>query len=126
MRLLCDTHILLWAASGRLPKKADDLLNDADNELFFSAVNFWEIAIKRGKGLANFRVDPRVLRRSLVSNGYAELPVTSDHAMETEHLPDHHSDPFDRLLVAQATVEGVYLLTADPRIERYPGPIIKV
>lgn len=126
--MLLDTHIILWAAiePRKLPAKASRILRDANNELYFSAANLWEIAIKSGKGLANFKVDSRVLYRSLLANGYAELPVTGHHALAVEHLPDHHADPFDRILLAQAMVEGIYLLTVDTRIELYAGPVIKV
>lgn len=128
MRVLLDTHIILWAAiePRKLSAKASRILRDANNELYFSAANLWEIAIKSGKGLANFKVDSRVLHRSLLANGYTELPITGHHALAVEHLPDHHADPFDRILLAQAMVEGIYLLTADSRIELYAGPVIKV
>ena len=89
----------------------------------FSAASIWEIAIKRGLGRADFRADPRLLRRGLLDNCYAELPVTSAHAAALDSLPPLHKDPFDRILIAQATIEGVTLLTSDPRVARYPGPI---
>jgi PIN domain nuclease of toxin-antitoxin system len=86
----------------------------------------WEVAIKRGLGREDFRVDPRLLRRGLLDNGYRELPITSEHAVAVDGLPPIHKDPFDRLLVAQATVEGIALLTADPLVARYPGPVRQV
>jgi len=89
----------------------------------FSVASVWEIAIKFALGRPDFRVDPRALRRGLLDNGYAELPVTADHALATLALPPIHKDPFDQLLVAQATVEGVVLLTADPTVAGYPGPV---
>jgi len=84
------------------------------------------VAIKRGLGRDDFQVDPRLLRRGLLDNGYAELPIRSEHAVAVDGLPTHHKDPFDRLLVAQAQVEGITLLTADPLVALYPGPIRRV
>jgi PIN domain nuclease of toxin-antitoxin system len=128
MKLLLDTHLLLWAAGDakRLPASARRLISDTDNQLLFSAASLWEIAIKSGLGRKDFRADARVLRRSLLDNGYSELPILSDHVVATESLLPIHKDPFDRILVAQATVEGVTLLTADPVVARYPGPVQKV
>ena len=125
MKLLLDTHLLLWAAGEpeRLSKQARTLINCADNELLFSAASLWEVAIKRGLGRKDFRVDARLLRRGLLDNGYNELPIISDHVVATESLPPIHKDPFDRILVAQATVEGVTLLTTDSFLSQYPGPI---
>ena len=125
MNLLLDTHVLLWAAGlpERLPSDARALLQDEDAKPFFSAASLWEVTIKSGLGRADFRVDPRVLRRGLLENGYVELPVTGAHAVEVDLLPLIHKDPFDRLLVAQARVEGITLLTADKLVARYPGPI---
>ncbi|MGA9042762.1 MAG: type II toxin-antitoxin system VapC family toxin [Terriglobales bacterium] len=125
MKLLLDTHLLLWAAGEprRLSKPARTLIGNPDNELLFSAASLWEVAIKRGLGREDFRVDGRLLRRGLLDNGYTELPIISDHVVATESLPPIHKDPFDRILVAQATVEGVTLLTIDPLVSRYPGPI---
>jgi PIN domain nuclease of toxin-antitoxin system len=82
-----------------------------------------EVAIKRGLGRADFKVDVRLLRRGLLDNGYGELPIISDHVVATESLPPIHKDPFDRILVAQATVEGITLLTIDSLVSQYPGPI---
>lgn len=128
MNLLLDTHLLLWAAGSpeKLPVAAAPLLEDPGNQLFFSAASLWEIAIKRGLGRADFRVDPRLLRRGLVDNGYREVAITSEHALQVDGMAPIHKDPFDRLLVAQATVEGVTLLTSDEVVARYPGPILKV
>ena len=86
----------------------------------------WEVTIKNSLGRDDFRVDPRLLRRGLLDNGYAELPVTSAHAVQVSGLPDIHRDPFERLLVAQAQCEGITLLTADEIVAQYPGPIRKV
>jgi len=128
MKLLLDTHLLLWAAGDpdQLSAKALALIEEPDNELFFSAASLWEIAIKRGLGRTDFLVDARVLRRSLLDNGYSELPITSEHAVAIETLPPIHKDPFDRILVAQAMVEGITLLTTDSLVAKYPGPICPV
>ncbi len=128
MKLLLDTQILLWAASqpDRLSAAAHKLLNDPRNELLFSAASLWEIAIKNTLGREDLRVEPRLLRRGLLDNGYTELPITSQHAVNIDSLPPLHKDPFDRLLLAQALSEGITLLTADARLALYPGPVRKV
>jgi PIN domain nuclease of toxin-antitoxin system len=125
MKLLLDTHLLLWAAGSpeRLPPAALRLLEDPANELFFSAASLWEIAIKRGLERSDFQVDARVLRRGLLDNGYQELAITAEHAVSIDSLPPIHKDPFDRILVAQATVEGITLLTVDALVAKYPGPV---
>ena len=125
MRILPDTHILLWAAGEpeKLPSEARNIIADTNNELFFSAISIWEIAIKRALGRADFQADPHRMRQLLLANGYRELPLTSDHALAILHLPPIHQDPFDRILVAQAISEGITLLTTDSMVARYPGPI---
>lgn len=127
MKLLLDTHILLWAAGSpeQLPRAVRALLEAPENELIFSAASLWEISIKKGLGRTDFQVDARVLRRGLLDNGYLELPITSVHTVFIDSLPSIHKDPFDRILIAQATVEGITLLTADAQIAQYPGPIRK-
>lgn len=128
MKLLLDTQLLLWAAGQpeRLPAAARKQLNDPKNELLFSAASLWEIAIKNSLGREDFRVEPRLLRRGLLDNGYTELPITSQHAVNIDGLPPRHKDPFDRLLLAQAFTEGITLLTADSQLARYRGPVRKV
>jgi PIN domain nuclease of toxin-antitoxin system len=125
VRLLLDTHVLLWAAGTpeKLSPAVRALLASGEQRLMFSAASLWEIAIKRGLGRVDFRVDPHVLRRGLDEHGYEELPVTSRHALVVDRLPPIHRDPFDRMLIAQATAEGVTLLTADAVVASYPGPI---
>src|SRR5580693_107560 len=115
----------VWAAGEprRLSMQARALINSPGNELLFNAASLWEVAIKRGLGREDFKVDARLLRRGLLDNGYSELPIISDHVVATESLPLIHKDPFDRVLVAQATVEGVTLLTTDSLVAQYPGPI---
>jgi PIN domain nuclease of toxin-antitoxin system len=99
------------------------LLADPENELFFSVVNLWEVTIKHGLRRPDFQVEPRALRRGLLENGYGELTITCDHAFAVGLLPPIHKDPFDRILIAQAMVEGITLLTSDPIVARYPGPV---
>ena len=126
MRLLLDTHLLIWAAEDSGPgalRGADVLIDDPANDLMFSAASIWEMAIKFALRRPDFPFDPRTLRRALLDNGYEELPVTAEHAAATTDLPPIHKDPFDRLLVAQAAVEGLLLLTTDTVVARYPGPI---
>ncbi|SOY69404.1 putative toxin of a toxin/antitoxin system [Cupriavidus taiwanensis] len=125
MKLLLDTHLLLWMAltPARLPPDALALASSDDAVLFFSPASLWEVAIKQGLGRADFQVNVRVLRRGLLDNGYSELPIRSEHAVAIDCLPPIHKDPFDRLLVAQATVEGLTLLTSDQLVAQYPGPI---
>ena len=128
MKLLLDTQLLLWAAGQpeRLSAATRKLLNSPRNELLFSAASLWEVAIKNTLGREDFRVEPRLLRRGLLDNGYAELPVTSQHAVSIDSLPLVHKDPFDRLLLAQAISEGITLVTGDAQLARYPGPVRKV
>ena len=128
MKLLLDTQLLLWAAGQPegLSARARRQLNDPDNQLLFSAASLWEITIKATLGRDDFRVEPRVLRRALLDNGYIELPITSEHAVSVDALPPLHKDPFDRILLAQALVEGITLLTADAQLARYRGPVRKV
>ncbi|WP_404711437.1 type II toxin-antitoxin system VapC family toxin [Sphingomonas sp. MMS24-J13] len=128
MKLLLDTHLLLWAAGhpDRLSAAARALIEDQHNDLLFSAASLWEVAIKRMLDRPDFQVDPRLLRRGLLDNGYIELGLTSEHAVSIDRLPDLHRDPFDRILVAQALVEGLTLVTADDKLDGYPGSILKV
>lgn len=128
MKLLLDTHLLLWAAGQpeQLSGEARGLIEATENELFFSAASLWEIAIKRGLGRADFQVDVRLLRRGLLDNGYSELAITSEHAIAVDSLPSIHKDPFDRILVAQAMAEGITLLTSDALVAQYPGPLRRV
>ena len=132
MKLLLDTHLLLWAAVGqvatdrrptRLSAAAADMINDPDNDLNFSSVNIWEVAIKYALRRPDFKVEPHLLRRSLLDAEYVELPITGEHAAAVRGLPMIHKDPFDRMLVAQAMFEGMLLLTVDRTIASYSGPI---
>lgn len=128
MNLLLDTHVLLWAAGepDRLSAGARHLIEDANNMLFFSAASVWEVAIKSGLGRDDFQVEPHVLRRGLLDNGYNELAITSQHTVSIGELPQIHKDPFDRILVAQALCEGFTLLTPDRTVAQYPGSVRQV
>jgi PIN domain nuclease of toxin-antitoxin system len=125
MKLLLDTHLLLWVSGApeRLSKKTKALLNQPENDLFFSAANLWEIAIKQGLGRQDFKVNARALHQGLLENGYHELPILTQHAIAIDSLPAIHKDPFDRILIAQAIIEEMTLLTADTLVAQYPGPI---
>jgi PIN domain nuclease of toxin-antitoxin system len=125
IRLLLDTHLLLWTASqsARVPAALRAIMTDAETELVFSTASVWEVAIKHSQQRDDFSANPGVLRRGLLDNGYVELPVLGEHAIAVATLPWIHRDPFDRLLVAQAIVEGIDFATVDAQLARYPGPI---
>ena len=125
MRILVDTHLLLWAASDpdRLPAVARGELENRDNVLMFSAASIWEVTIKNGLGRTDFAVDAALLRRGLHDNGYEELPIAGQHAVQVGRLPPLHKDPFDRILVAQSLVEGITLLTSDELVAQYHASI---
>ena len=126
MKILLDTHILLWAAAGDLPAGAVRYIEDEENTLLFSPASIWEVVIKRDLGRTDFVVDPASLYNGLVAAGYQELPVTSKHTLLVGSLPTLHKDPFDRILLAQAASECVPLLTSDETLKQYPGSIIFV
>lgn len=128
MKLLLDTHLLLWLAAmpEKLPAAARKLAESRRNTLFFSAASIWEVAIKDALGRADFRADASVLRRGLLENGYEELAIDGAHAVMAGRLPPLHRDPFDRILVAQAAVEGLTLVTSDAHVAQYPGAIRRV
>lgn len=121
MRLLLDTHVLLWALSdpGRLSGTVRDLLEDATSEVLFSAANIWEIAIKASLGRADFAARPEQVAQAARMTGFVELPVNADAAARVADLPLRHRDPFDRLLVAQAIAEPARLYTVDPLLPPY-------
>lgn len=127
MRVLLDTHAFLWwiGDDPRLSERAREVLSDGDNDLVFSAASGWEIAIKARLGRLHVPGDLNTyLFRQLTENYTSVLPVHLSHALRVHALPDHHRDPFDRLLVAQAIVEEIPLLSADPRIARYPVEVV--
>jgi PIN domain nuclease of toxin-antitoxin system len=128
VNLLLDTHILLWAAGEpeKLSPKNRALLTDNGNRLFFSSASIWEITIKRNLGRDDFQVEPRRLWRLLLLNGYQELAISSEHAVAVDSLPHLHKDPFDRILLAQAKVERLRLLSVDQALIQYGEPVIQV
>jgi PIN domain nuclease of toxin-antitoxin system len=125
MRLLLDTHVLLLALADpdRLPAAARALIEDAENEIFYSAANLWEIAIKGALGRADFSADAAEVLAAMPQTGFAELPVRARHAAEFSRLPPIHEDPFDRMLIAQARAEPMVLLTNDALLAGYPAAV---
>jgi PIN domain nuclease of toxin-antitoxin system len=128
MIYLVDTHVLVRLAvdSPRLSSVARDLLVDPDNHIFFSAISIFEIAVKERLAKRGFDVEASAIRRMMIENDFVELPVSGLHAAHVATLPLIHGDPFDRLLVAQAMMEGFTLMTADEQIAQYPGPILRI
>ncbi|KRE06544.1 twitching motility protein PilT [Bosea sp. Root381] len=128
MKLLLDTHLLLWLVSEphKLSSEAMTLIETPENAVSFSIASLWEIAIKNASGRADFAINLRRLRRNLIENDYRELPIESEHVLALSDLPVIHKDPFDRILLAQATAEAMTLLTSDAVLARYPGPVRQV
>ena len=123
MKLLIDTHLLLWAATDMLPEKAIPYFTNKDIELFFSSASIWEVIIKKGLNRPDFQIDPVALYWGLLDNGYTELVITSRHALSVASLPQIHKDPFDRIIIAQSKVEDVSLLTSDKLVAQYSPAI---
>ena len=128
MNLLLDTHIALWAitASNSLTREARDLIQAPDNTIWISAASIWEISIKHALGRGDMPVSGENAVKYFQQSGYQSLPVTAGHAAAVETLPSHHNDPFDRMLIAQALVEPMRLLTHDPKVAAYSNTIITV
>ena len=125
MNVLVDTHLLVWAASepAKLSPGALEIIEDADQNLAFSAMSMWEIAIKKALRRPDFNTDPRTLRRDFLDRGWQEVLMTSEHGFVAGDLPPHHRDPFDRAMIAQAKIEGMVFLTADAQLARYGEPV---
>ena len=125
MKILLDTHILLWAAytPERLSQRVEQMISDPANSLNFSVASLWEVAIKASLGRDDFQVDVAELRLGLVANDYMELAIGSSHVLRVPTLPPIHADPFDRILVAQAMAEGFVLVSNDAKIKAYGGPV---
>jgi len=126
MKILLDTHILIWSLTDSLPSKADDFIKNGDHTFFFSPISIMEIVIKSKKSRDGFIIKPSQYYNELLKAGYEELPVTSHHALMVETLPLIHNDPFDRILLAQAICEDISFLTSDSDIAKYSGSIIFV
>lgn len=127
MRALLDTHVFLWWVddSPKLSERSRDIIADEHNEILFSVVSAWEIVIKVGVGKLSLTDPPDTfIPEQLSQNDMEILPMSLDHALRVHELPDHHKDPFDRLLVAQSLVEGIPVISADPGVSRYPVEVI--
>lgn len=124
-RFLVDTQLLLWNVYGskKLPARVARLFRDGRHQFFYSAASLWEIAIKAARGREDFVADTAAIRDALEANGFRELPIAGEHAVALAALPAIHGDPFDRMLVAQAIVEPMALITSDARLAAYPGTI---
>ncbi|MDR2492924.1 MAG: type II toxin-antitoxin system VapC family toxin [Coriobacteriales bacterium] len=123
---MLDTHVLIWAANGALDSKATlkstlAAIKDIDNDLCFSSAAVWEIVIKSER----INVDPERLCSGLVARGYREIPITTAHALEAAKLPDIHKDPFDRIMLAQARLEGICLVTCDKVVLKYQEGVLE-
>lgn len=123
MHLLLDTHVFVWwdQGDGRLAHETKQIIASADNRVMVSAASVWEIAIKRQIGKFTY---PRRAVDAIVANGFEHLAVTAYHAEAAGALPMHHADPFDRMLIAQAKIEGLVLVTSDQHIARYGVPTL--
>ena len=125
VNLLLDTHVFLWAIDNnpKLSQKARDAIIDGKNVVFVSAATAWEIAIK--KSIGKLKVPNGDYMEELKLHRFTPLAIMTEHALTVENLPLHHKDPFDRMLIAQAQVEKLTLITGDPKIKAYPVPIIE-
>ena len=125
MNLLLDTHLLVWAmgAPERLPQGLASMLEDPLQTPMFSVASLWELVIKQALGRPDFNLEVPLLRRTLLDEGWLELPIEAHHSLAVATLPPLHRDPFDRLLLAQATADGLLLITADQQLATYPGPV---
>ncbi|MGQ0529370.1 MAG: type II toxin-antitoxin system VapC family toxin [Panacagrimonas sp.] len=128
MNLLLDTHVALWAItdSPKLTKKARELIESPRSSVWISAATVWEITIKHGLGRGDMPVSGQAALRYFQASGYQLLPIEAEHAAAVEDLPKHHADPFDRILVAQALVEPMRLITHDPIVARYSDTVIEI
>jgi len=127
VRALLDTHAFLWWIVGdeRLSDSASRAIADRRNEIFVSAASIWEIAIKGRLGRLSIPGDPGAfIGGQIVENSFRGLPIVAGHALRVWDLPDHHQDPFDRLLVAQAQVEGLTLVSRDRQVARYEVEVL--
>jgi PIN domain nuclease of toxin-antitoxin system len=126
MKILLDTHIILWAATDQLPRTAHAYILDESNTLYFSSASIWEVIIKNELKRSDFSFDGKSLYKGLIENGYIELPINSRHTLEVANLPMLHKDPFDRILLAQANAENLTFMTADSAIKEYSSDILFV
>jgi PIN domain nuclease of toxin-antitoxin system len=114
--------LLFWPEI--MPQKARETISDEENDLYFSPVSLWEVSIKRSQNKPDFQLNARIMRENLLDKGCLEVPVTSLHTIAAGEFPMLHKDPFDRLLIAQAVVENLFLLTSDKKVAEYPTLVI--
>lgn len=128
MRVLLDTHVLIWALSEphRISKDARTLISDARNDVLFSAASIWEIAIKAQIGRVRFTFEPERIADEAVARGFEELPIRAMAAARVARLPMHHRDPFDRILIAQAMSEPAKFFTVDDNLVRYSELVTRI
>lgn len=128
MNLLLDTHVALWAItdSPKLAQKARELIESPKSSIWVSAASIWEIAIKHGLGRGDMPISGVQAHRYFQDSGYRLLSIEPEHAAAIDTLPAHHADPFDRILVAQALIEPMRLITHDPMLARYGDTVIEV
>jgi PIN domain nuclease of toxin-antitoxin system len=127
MKVLLDTHAFLWWITDdpKLSSRAREIISNIKNELFFSAASGWEITIKVQIGRLKLPDEPqRFIPGQMRTNAIQSLPILMSHALHVFTLPDHHRDPFDRLLIAQAQLEGLPIMSADPQIAKYKIEVI--
>ena len=127
MRILLDTHILLWCLEGRekLSPQARQIISSAD-EVYASAANIWEIIIKTSTGKLKIEVDPQEFVQIIADSGFEMISIKPEHVLKLADLHDYHRDPFDRILIAQSLVEPLHLVTADSVVAKYGGNTIRV
>jgi PIN domain nuclease of toxin-antitoxin system len=128
LNLLLDTHVALWAItdSPKLPVKARGLIASPKTNVWISTASIWEIAIKHSLGRGDMPISAQDALHYFSESGYRRLPIEVEHAVAVEELPSHHSDPFDRILVAQALIEPMRLMTHDAMVSLYSDTIIKI
>ena len=128
MKILLDTHVLLWALadSELLSRKARQIIADENNECLYSPVSRVDISIKHGKHPEDMPLSAEESRAAFLAAGYRELPFSSGHAVALDGLEPHHSDPFDRMLIAQASVESCILLSHDDKVAKYGDAVMYV
>jgi PIN domain nuclease of toxin-antitoxin system len=128
MRILLDTHVLIWAVAdaARLDARTVDELEDTANDILFSAASIWEIAIKYQLSRPDFLHEPNEVAQAALAIGFVELPVSAAAAAMVARLPQRHRDPFDRLLIAQALAEPALLYTADPQLVPYSDLVKRI
>lgn len=128
MQLLLDTHVFIWSAASprTLSPTARKAIQDPSNDVYVSVAAAWEIAIKHGLGKITLPQKPESwIPSRLVAMGFKPLPIRLEHALALLSLPNHHDDPFDRMIVAQAQVEGFTIVTSDPQVRKYPARSMK-